>query len=402
MLKLVARKFPKGSCILMQGTENKDHFFLIKSGKVTCYRNEDTAGEGLISQGAGDFIGLVSCMAGSVQIETCVATTDVEAILIKKDQYMELLHDNPEVSLRILRMFSKRMRMMNERLTQLSYAEVVKDTPEHIFEVAKFYDETRHYSIALFAYYQYLLKFNKKESADYAWKRYNELLLTSHAVYMRKSDDFNRYYPKDAMVFSESQWGNEVFIVIDGQVKVTKIVDDQEVILAKLGVGDIFGEMALLEDKPRSASVITTEQSLIMCANRDSYKDLVNMQLKLVPKVTEAFSKRICLIYKKFDNVNMLDPQFKLMDMLAIYIEEQLGSVQEGLPYQTDLNLKELCSMCGIPEPMQESAIDDFIRNPKIRIIDDKIYVPDCEDIVKQSYFYHKKNEQMQRHLRQN
>ena len=47
-----------------------------------------------------------------------------------------------------------------------------------------------------------------------------------------------------------------MFIIQEGAVRITKVVDGREVILAVLKKGDMFGEMALLENKPRSASAI--------------------------------------------------------------------------------------------------------------------------------------------------
>ena len=58
------------------------------------------------------------------------------------------------------------------------------------------------------------------------------------------------------MIFSECQAGADMFIIQDGAVRITKVVDGQEVILAVLNKGDMFGEMSLLENKPRSASAI--------------------------------------------------------------------------------------------------------------------------------------------------
>ena len=76
-----------------------------------------------------------------------------------------------------------------------------------------------------------------------------------------------RFYPKGTMVFSECQSGQDMFIIQDGQVKITKIVNGTEVILAVLKKGDFFGEMALLENKPRSASIIAFEDCYLMVVN---------------------------------------------------------------------------------------------------------------------------------------
>src|SRR5512132_4557253 len=69
-----------------------------------------------------------------------------------------------------------------------------------------------------------------------------------------------RRYPKDTVVFFENEEGDSFFMILEGRIKVTILGDDgREVILSMLGPGDFFGEMALLDNEPRSATVIATE-----------------------------------------------------------------------------------------------------------------------------------------------
>ncbi len=64
-----------------------------------------------------------------------------------------------------------------------------------------------------------------------------------------------REYPKNSVILFEDDPGDALYIVSSGQVKVVLIGEDgREVILSVLGDGDFFGEMALIDDEPRSAS----------------------------------------------------------------------------------------------------------------------------------------------------
>ena len=52
-------------------------------------------------------------------------------------------------------------------------------------------------------------------------------------------------YPKNSMIILEEEYGDKIFIVKEGTVKITRVNDEgKEVILALLGIGDFFGEMA--------------------------------------------------------------------------------------------------------------------------------------------------------------
>ena len=64
-----------------------------------------------------------------------------------------------------------------------------------------------------------------------------------------------RDYPKGSMVILEEEFGDIVFIVMEGTVKITRVNDEgKEVILAMLGEYEIFGEMAIIDGEARSAN----------------------------------------------------------------------------------------------------------------------------------------------------
>ena len=76
-------------------------------------------------------------------------------------------------------------------------------------------------------------------------------------------------YPKGSVIVFEDDPGDSLFIVRDGRVKVVLIGEDgREVILGVLGVGEHFGELALIDDQPRSAHVIAMEGTNLLVLRR--------------------------------------------------------------------------------------------------------------------------------------
>ncbi|HEY5062568.1 MAG TPA: cyclic nucleotide-binding domain-containing protein, partial [Gemmatimonadaceae bacterium] len=66
-----------------------------------------------------------------------------------------------------------------------------------------------------------------------------------------------KFYPKGSVILFENDPGDSLFVVRQGRVKVVLIGEDgREVILGVLGVSEHFGELALIDDRPRSAHVI--------------------------------------------------------------------------------------------------------------------------------------------------
>ena len=67
------------------------------------------------------------------------------------------------------------------------------------------------------------------------------------------------------LIFLEESEGENLFFVVEGSVKITRLSKDgREVILAMLNSGDFFGELALLDEEPRSATAICTSPSRLI------------------------------------------------------------------------------------------------------------------------------------------
>ena len=87
----------------------------------------------------------------------------------------------------------------------------------------------------------------------------------------------------------EGESGREFFVIVDGEVSVTK--DGSE--LRKLGPGDFFGEIALLEDRPRTATVTATTPLRFFVLTRQSFRSLLAHQPEIEGKVTKALEERV-------------------------------------------------------------------------------------------------------------
>ena len=203
---------------------------------------------------------------------------------------------------------------------------------------------------------------------------------TSHSELVRS-------YKKDTMIFSESQSGSDMFIIQDGVVSISKVVDGNEVTLAMLKRGDMFGEMALLENKPRSASAIAHEDCRLMVVNRQNFDQMVGTQPQLISRLTTMLSERLWSMYRHLDNACLRDYQHKMIDMLALQLEKNR---KYSGPYQSDISVMDLATMCVIPQHHVYSVTNEFQSNGKVKIVNGKIYVPDCLEILKQSAFCRK------------
>jgi len=390
-LQLAFVNFKKDSYIIVEGKQNADRFFILRQGKVRVFKEvEVVEEEGGNVLGPGDFFGVVSTMSSHSHIETAQALTDVTLISVQKEQYGQLIQNNAPVAMKIILQFSKRMRYLDEALTRLTLKSTAENDPSHLFRVAEYYARQSQYNQAYYAYYQYLKYCPSGQNANLARDRMLKIQPYSKAVYLeRKVDDFNRMYPKDTMIFSEGQPGEELYIIQRGSVKITKIVDNNEVLLAVLKQGDIFGEMALLEAKPRSASAVAYENCTLLAVNKENFERMVATQPQIVTRLTQLLAERIWFIYKQLANTLITDPLGRMYDALLMQLERNRVPLIQA-PYTLDFGSKELINMVGLPAADGNLVLRKLLENPKIKVIDNKVSMMDVSEVVKQTEYYRK------------
>lgn len=80
-----------------------------------------------------------------------------------------------------------------------------------------------------------------------------------------------RKYESGEIILKENDLGETAFVIEQGRVEVSKELDGQKVHLAYLGTGETFGEMGMIDDKPRSATVTAVEDTLVREIHRDEF-----------------------------------------------------------------------------------------------------------------------------------
>jgi len=99
-------------------------------------------------------------------------------------------------------------------------------------------------------------------------------------------------YKKNALVFKEGSFGDTLYLIKLGEVRIVKKVTEDETIVV-LKRGNFFGEMALIENKPRSAGVITTEKSILYLLTKAEFKYLLSENPSIAFSMMQTLSERI-------------------------------------------------------------------------------------------------------------
>ena len=95
------------------------------------------------------------------------------------------------------------------------------------------------------------------------------------------------------ILFEENQPAHHLYVVVRGKVEVFRRVDSREHPIAFLGEKECFGEMAILDDEPRSACVRAVDPTLVLKIDRDSFRELINERPQISFAIFKILSNRL-------------------------------------------------------------------------------------------------------------
>ena len=192
------------------------------------------------------------------------------------------------------------------------------------------------------------------------------------------------------MICCEHEPGSELYIIQSGKIKITKMIDNKEVLLAVLKEGDIFGEMSLLENKPRSASGIAYGETSIMAVNKENFKNMISTQPQLVTRLICLLAERTWVVYRQLANLKITSKTGRAFDALLIQLEKNKVNIVPKMPYTFEFGPTELMNMVGLSGLDGKAVIQEVFANKKFQAVDNKIVASDIDEIRKQVEYYKK------------
>lgn len=117
-----------------------------------------------------------------------------------------------------------------------------------------------------------------------------------------------RKYGKDEVVFHASEPGDVFCLIQSGAVKVTMISPEgKEIILSMLEAGEFFGEMALLDDQPRSATIVATEPLEVLTIYRNDFLQILAENFSIARKILAELSRRLRTASYRIESLATMD-----------------------------------------------------------------------------------------------
>ena len=192
------------------------------------------------------------------------------------------------------------------------------------------------------------------------------LLLTG--VVGRKS------FPRGTTIISAGDTNDFLYIIISGRLKVMMSDDEgREVILAILGANEFFGEMGLLDDSPRSASVVALEPCELLSLSKRDFKKCLLDNFELSMTVMRGLVKRLREADGKIGSLALMDVYGRVARLLL-----EMSEIVDGRKVVTKkLAKQDIAKMIGASREMVSRVMKDLQSGGVLEVRGSAIYLRD-------------------------
>ncbi len=164
-------------------------------------------------------------------------------------------------------------------------------------------------------------------------------------------------FPKNAVVLTEGEIGDSLYMIQTGKVKVfIGDEDGREIILKILGPGDFFGEMSMIDKQPRSASVTTLEAATVHILSHSSFEKCVEQAPRIANMVMRVLAQRVREADRKIGTLALMDVYGRVASTLLELAVYSNGKLMVG----EKLSQQDLANMVGASREMVNRILKDL------------------------------------------
>lgn len=179
-----------------------------------------------------------------------------------------------------------------------------------------------------------------------------------------------KQYPKNNFIILENDEGDTLYIIINGKVKVTKIFESgDEIILSVLEKGNFFGEMSLLDGKPRSANVVTLVDTTLRAINRHDFENIMVVHPKIAIKLLRELTLRLRKADERIGTLAHLNVTGRIAGFLLQLADERGESSKEGIVIKARPRLQDIANTIGTKRETVSRILKQLETKRYIRII---------------------------------
>jgi len=431
-------QYNKGSIIYFEGDKDERIFILQQGRMMLSGIDIETKTSTITLLQPGEFFGIKSALSRCPREETVTAADNSVCVILTVSEFEKYFSSNKQLIMKMLRIFSKELKTVHKKtseiLNQPSSLFGIDALEKGLLSIAKSFFEDEKW-VSSFDACTKLIKIDpnfsknsdvvniiktanasiekdkKKEeqeikrlisTGEYNENGKNGLSSDYQSESLTKAFDlpaFSRFaktYQNGQIIIAEHEKGETFYLIQRGLVQLTKCVNGTNKNLDILKPGEIFGEMAILDNSPRSATCVAKGRVDCLEFNKENFETLITGNSQIALMLLNLFCKRILDQTRRFKILMIDDPAGRIADVLCMFEETQSlppVDVPEKLREKKSngktedkrrffaLTINDIAHWAGLTQEVTKEEIFKLSKNNILQIFDNFIMVNNIADI---------------------
>lgn len=397
MPKLV--NFSKGSIVYFEDDKD-DKIYILQSGTIILTSIDPETKITVTNQvKPGEFFGVKSALGRFPREETATVLQDSQVIALTVPEFEKNFSGNKQIIMKMLRVFSAQLRQIHKRIEQ-----ILNSTPESpqagMLAVAKSFFEDEEFVSCYDVCLKYLKRFPQSPYIEHVKKLFaaSQMYLERRGMpkYEAPEDGglgaleqfelsaferFAKKYAPGQVVISEFEPGDTFYLIQRGSVQLMKYVNGTEKNLDILKPGEFFGEMAILDNSPRSATCMAKTSVKCLEFSKENFESIVTGNAVLALNLLKLFCKRIYDQRRRFKILAIKDLQARIADVFILLDEMNPPNNPNERSRKFYVNTGDIAHWAGLSFEITREEINRLVEKRKIEVYNDSIVVANITDM---------------------
>ncbi len=400
-----AIQYSKGSIIYFEG-DHEDRIFILQSGMVLLSTTDMESGAQNVEQiKSGEFFGVKSALGHFAREETATALTPTVAVSLTVQEFETLFSNNKTLIMKMLRVFSNQLRQIHYKI-ESTLNNISEDQQTGMLAVAKsFYDDEKYRS-ACDVYLKFLMRYPNSSEKNEVARLYTDAKLRKERLEARnirpiadfredesaKSNSvkvfdlpaferFAKTYEPNQVIIAEYEPGDSFYFIQSGNVQLIKCANGNSKNLDILKPGEFFGEMAILDNSPRSATCMAIGNVKCLEFNKENFELLITGNPQMALLLLKLFCKRIYDQKRRYRILVIKDFQARLADVFLMLDEMNPVTNESEKQRRFNVTISDLAHWAGLSPEVMRDEVNKMVFQRKVEIYDNYVIVNNILDM---------------------
>lgn len=184
---------------------------------------------------------------------------------------------------------------------------------------------------------------------------------------------FGRNVTAGQVLFHEGEPGREMFVIQSGKVRLVRNIRGQEKLLAELGAGEFFGEMSIINDKPRTATATVVEDAQLLVLDPKTFEAMIKANTEIAVRMIKKLAKRLDDANGQIENLLLGDANSRIVHALL----QMCAGQPKDQPVRLNVTAADVAHRTSVDDPKVAEVLSRLERSRLVLADGGQLVVPD-------------------------